>query len=95
MRDRAANGDRRVPREKFSEKCWTHDLDQLLDLAGLTANLKANPAVYNNWGVVKDWNETRRYELMLAANAEMQTKRFYQAVTDPVSGVLQWIKGYW
>src|SRR5947209_19121906 len=51
---------------KFSEKCWTHDLEELLKLANLKptldADTAANAALFANWGVAKVWKETSRYE---------------------------------
>src|SRR3954447_799924 len=42
-------------------KCWTHDLEKLVGLAGLEADFGgargANPALDAYWGVVKDWKE--------------------------------------
>src|SRR5438132_2240995 len=44
---------------KFSEKCWTHDLEDLLKLANLGPTLEtdaaANAALFANWAVAKDW----------------------------------------
>ncbi|MBS0266133.1 MAG: HEPN domain-containing protein [Planctomycetes bacterium] len=44
--------------------CWTHDLDKLVDLAGLKAEFGvargANPALQNFWSVIKDWFEAAR-----------------------------------
>jgi hypothetical protein len=43
---------------RFSEKCWTHNLLELVQLAGLeatrAADAAANPILYRNWLVVKD-----------------------------------------
>src|SRR5436190_22742191 len=49
------------PRDrKYAEKAYTHDLSELLKLAGLNDQLdqdsKSNPALSNNWGIVKTWN---------------------------------------
>ncbi len=46
--------------------CWTHEVDKLVGIAGLTAELGiacgVNPGLAGYWGVAKDWNETSRYE---------------------------------
>ena len=51
--------------EKLS-KCWTHDLVQLMELAGLAGEFSvecsSNPALDANWGAAKDWTEVSRYE---------------------------------
>jgi len=42
--------------------CWTHELDKLVGIAGLTAELGiacgANRGLAGYWGVAKDWKET-------------------------------------
>lgn len=46
---------------RFSEKCWTHGIDELVKLAGLetvrAADNDANPSLAKNWLIVKDWSE--------------------------------------
>lgn len=52
--------------KKFSEKCWTHSVLELVKQANLepirAADAVANPALGKNWLVVKDWNDTRRLD---------------------------------
>jgi HEPN domain-containing protein len=80
---------------RFSERCWTHDFDELLKAAQLIArrdaDIAADPALQGNWLVVKNWSETARYERKTRVEAE----DLYQAVTDPASGVLPWIRNHW
>jgi HEPN domain-containing protein len=80
---------------RFSEKCWTHTINELLKLAGLEAaqeaDTKANPAFGENWLVVKDWHETVRYQIVLHHTA----KRLYKAIADKPNGVMQWIRARW
>jgi hypothetical protein len=83
---------------KFAEKCWTHNLDDLVDLLGLTADVKSvkgspptRPDVATRWEVVKDWKETSRY----ARIPEQKARGLFAAITDPAYGVLQWIRAYW
>lgn len=80
---------------RFSEKCWTHNLVQLVDLAGLTTVLedamKANPDLQDNWEVVQKWTEARRYQFASKNEAE----GLYEAITDRKQGMLSWIKKYW
>jgi hypothetical protein len=75
--------------------CWSHDLDKLLDLAGLTAELGitigANPTLQGHWGAAKDWKETSRYEL----KTEVEARTLYEAVTHDPDGVLKWIQIHW
>lgn len=79
------------PDKELVNKSYTHDLEKLLVLAGLRAALDADPAMLVNWAVVKDWNEEARYERNTRADAQ----NLYNAITDPASGVLQWIKSRW
>ncbi len=80
---------------RFSEKCWTHDFDELFKLAGLKAqwdaDKAANPTLRNNWLIVNTWKETARYQRKARADAE----GLFQAITDPANGVLPWIKNHW
>jgi HEPN domain-containing protein len=80
---------------RFSERCWTHNLGELvllseLELARDQAAI-ADPAFGANWLIVKEWTEASRYEQHLQADAE----RLVLAVNDPASGVMQWIRGHW
>ena len=81
--------------KKFSLNAWTHDLESLVVLAGLKADRDAdalaNPALYTHWQVVKDWTEESRYFQKTQAEAQ----RLFDAVTDAVNGVMQWIRLRW
>jgi HEPN domain-containing protein len=83
------------PDKRFSEQCWTHDLQRLLGLAGLGATLEADMAadadLRRNWGIVIEWSEASRYDLTPKAEAE----RMVVAVTDLKHGVLSRIKYRW
>jgi len=75
--------------------CWTHELDKLLDLANLTAELGvaigANTALRSHWGIAKDWKETSRYEQKTEANARL----LYAAITHDPDGMFKWIQIHW
>jgi hypothetical protein len=83
------------PDRKYSEQCWTHDLERLVGLAGLEAALGAARAADANlnkyWTTVKDWDESSRY----ARTAKAKAKDLYRAITDKKHGVLSWIKSHW
>lgn len=83
------------PEKAFSEKCYVHDLEKLVILAGLKQlrndAVAADPAFAQNWDVVKDWSEQSRYKRV----PEPTARNLLQAVTDPTNGVLQWIAKYW
>jgi hypothetical protein len=81
--------------KKFSEKCWTHDLEVLLRLAALEPALNtdaaANPALFANWIEAKEWEETSRYTQKTQAEAQAM----YDAVANHPDGVLPWIRIRW
>lgn len=81
--------------KKFSNDAWTHDLKELLRVAAIKADRDAeaavNPAFYHHWQVVNGWTEQSRYLQKTQAEAE----RLYLAVTDPINGVMQWIRRRW
>jgi HEPN domain-containing protein len=85
----------RFPDRKFSEQCWTHNLDQLLGLAGLDDALEAAfvvaPELSENWDTVKDWTEGSRYSLTPKSLAV----GLYNAIANKKHGVLAWIKRRW
>jgi hypothetical protein len=80
---------------RFSEKCWTHDFQELVVLAGLkgqhAAARAANPGLQSNWTIAKDWKESTRYDAMTHWSA----KRLYNAIVNKPNGVMQWIKARW
>jgi HEPN domain-containing protein len=83
------------PDKSFAEKCWTHNLTQLLAVSGLKDDfvvaLQADPDLAGNWDIVKDWNESSRYARTPKAEAE----ELYEAIADKKHGVLPWIKRHW
>jgi HEPN domain len=85
------------PDKALAQRAFTHNVVELLDLAGLRLQLRldttpaANPALGVNWQHVKDWDERTRYQQM----TEAQALSLYHAVTDTSNGVLPWIKGHW
>jgi HEPN domain-containing protein len=81
--------------KKYAEKCWTHDLEDLMEFAGLQSDLDlttaADPAFERSWLDVKDWTETSRYR----QTSEADARKMVAAVTDPAKGVLPWIRVRW
>jgi hypothetical protein len=80
---------------KFSEKCWTHDFEELLELANLRPTLDAdgaaNAPLFANWGIAKDWTETSRYEQKMQSEAQV----LFDAINSNPDGVLPWIRNHW
>src|SRR5438132_10633595 len=72
--------------KKYSEKCWTHDLEALLALANLKPALDAdtalNAALFANWSVAKDWKETSRYE----QRTQPEAQALYDAINSKPTG---------
>jgi AbiV family abortive infection protein len=75
---------------------YSHNLKQLLSLAKLEDmledDMKSNSDLRAYWNRVVNWNEERRYELGLT---EKEARDLYQAIADPVNGVLVWLKKCW
>ena len=84
------------PNRRVAIDSYTHDLKLLLQTAGLWTELstamRSNPALGDNWAVVKDWKETSRYAL---ATSEAQARDLYSACTARTHGILSWLKTYW
>lgn len=84
-----------LPSKKFVSDAYTHDLNSLVKLAGLTnaldQNSRANTQFELNWTVAKDWSEQARYATWTQSEAE----ELYRAINSRTYGVLQWLKGYW
>ena len=82
-------------REKVNQS-YSHNLVQLLKTAGLEAALESairqSQPLADNWAVVKDWNESKRYSLSLVAQ---DANDLVAAVGDPGNGVLRWLTQHW
>jgi hypothetical protein len=83
------------PHDKgYAGRVYSHDLSELLKLAGLDSDLdqatKTNARLAANWGVVKGWSVSSRYE-----TSGLNGKDMITAVTSSADGVLPWIKLYW
>jgi hypothetical protein len=81
--------------KRFSEKCWTDNLEDLVELADLVSAragaVAVNATLGTNWQTVGEWSEQDRYRM----KTETQARELVIAVTDNASGVLSWIKGHW
>jgi HEPN domain len=84
-----------IPDRKYVDAIYTHQLDDLVKLAGLSQelankqHLEANFGA--NWALVAQWRESTRYEEIDQATAEDMMR----AVIDARSGVFEWIKVHW
>lgn len=89
-------GQHDFPDKSLANKCYTHDLSDLLGVAGLKINLKKREDEDSNfklnWAVVKDWSEQARYE---ASVEKTKAVDLYKSITDEHSGILTWLKTHW
>lgn len=80
---------------KYSEKCWTHSLGDLLALAGLEKEFGQATAVNlkleNNWDTASIWTEGSRYQ----QKSQLEAQKLYDAIETPTDGVLPWIWLRW
>lgn len=76
------------PNKKIANEAYTHELEKLVGLSGIAKNFKEdrqpNPNLDLNWTVVKDWQETSRYDPHITSQ---QANDLYSACTGP-NGVL-------
>jgi len=83
------------PNKKTVNDSYTHDLVQLVKVAGLKTALeqeiRSNAIFAVNWGIVKDWTEESRYE----RHPQIAAENLYAAISDNRHGVLRWIKRHW
>jgi hypothetical protein len=81
--------------KRFSERCFTHKLIDLIDVAGLKEEhedlLKTNKTFAFFWGDAKDWTEAARYQ----QKTEKEATDLYEAITNDPDGVLRWIRTNW
>jgi HEPN domain-containing protein len=84
------------PDKKVANEAFTHDLEKLVKVAGLGPifenDRQADPALELNWAVVKDWNESSRYDVEITA---AQARDLFSACTERQSGILAWVKKRW
>jgi HEPN domain-containing protein len=80
---------------KYAERCWTHDIEDLVRQASLTVERDkaagTNIALGQHWLVAKDWSESSRYRM----STQLQAEKLFNALTEGADGVLPWVKNYW
>lgn len=84
------------PERDRVNQSYSHNLAQLLRIAGLEASLDAatnqNHVLARYWAIVKDWNQSWRYSLSIVAK---DADALLAAVDDPANGVLRWLASHW
>jgi HEPN domain-containing protein len=80
-----------------AQNLYTHDLETLLKASefGRSFDTESNrdAKLKEYWDIVKDWEETRRYELL--DEAKIGAEALLQAIADENHGVLRCISKYW
>ncbi|MEW6131453.1 MAG: HEPN domain-containing protein [Acidobacteriota bacterium] len=83
------------PDKKRANESYTHNLSDLVKVAGLVASLNtektSDPTFEINWKVVITWDESSRY----TTHGQAEAQGLYQAIADRRHGVLKWIKQHW
>ncbi|MGD0733208.1 MAG: hypothetical protein ABR956_18230 [Terracidiphilus sp.] len=89
------------PDKKLADKSYTHDVERLLDAAGLSELLKndlaTNEELELDWETVREWSEQSRYDCFEGdprgglATAQV----LVDAVESEKGGVLRWIRQSW
>jgi len=84
------------PDKALAKKVFTHDLNELLKLSGLSVEhqkeCRINRSFEANWTIVKDWSEESRYFNAITKN---QAKELRSVVVSRRSGVLPWLQKWW
>ncbi|MEI7813086.1 MAG: HEPN domain-containing protein [Ignavibacteria bacterium] len=84
------------PDKKNAVDSFTHDIEKLFRLSGLFTDFekdkKTGRELEVNWTIVKDWNETFRYNDSVT---KIQATDLFNACTGRKNGILTWIKKRW
>lgn len=84
-----------IPDKRFVQAVYSHDLDALVNLAGLRAELesarKTSPQFDSYWSTVSDWSEGARYDMIDVFNSTAMR----DAMVDKKDGVFQWLQSFW
>lgn len=84
------------PDKGFINRVYTHKLEELAKLdAGLWSQLDSemgsDEKLASNWITVFQWNDENRYTVV----ERLEATSFYAATTEPISGVMEWIRRRW
>jgi hypothetical protein len=84
-----------LPEPSFFREVYHHDLERLVGVAKLRAELDAarrtNARFDRNWAVASEWSVESRYELIDHRRSALMVR----AIGAPSAGVLQWVQQYW
>ena len=84
------------PDRGFINRAYTHKLEDLARLdvelwVELNGELEVDVKFASNWNTVRQFDDEKRYGVV----AEEEASSLYAATTEPVSGVLEWIRRRW
>jgi len=84
------------PDKDFVNAMYVHNLEKLFRLNGrlwaaLQADVKTDAKLNSNWSTVKDWDDSKRYEVV----EELEARALHEATVAVGSGVMEWIRGRW
>jgi HEPN domain-containing protein len=84
-----------LPNKAFMKNILSHQFRGLVGLAGLAGALKdeedRDQNFATNWALASQWEPDVRYEAVDPRSAQI----LIEAIANPNSGVLQWIKTHW
>lgn len=84
-----------LPDPELLKNVYVHDLRRLVGSAGLSTDLSRHQAENQrfaaNWAAVAEWTEASRYEAADSSACEA----FLRAISEPDSGVMEWLKRHW
>ena len=84
------------PDKKLANESHSHDLEQLIKVAGLqnklNIKLQVNRQFELNWAIAKDWSEQKRYSTLIQNTS---AKDFYSALTRRQHGIMTWLRSQW
>lgn len=84
-----------IPDKAFLNGIFQHSFRPLVNLAGLANSLKtkedADASFAANWAIASEWGPETRYEAKDVHSAQL----LLNAISDPKTGVLVWIKEHW
>lgn len=84
------------PNKQLAIDSYSHKIEQLIKVAGLTpqltAQINANRIFEVNWSLVTDWSEKERYTPIVT---KQRAKDLYSAITSRRNGVMTWLRRLW
>ena len=79
----------------ISRSFLTHDLDQLIKLAGLQKTFDSGSVNFKtNWSIATNWSEVNRY-IPIGTTSKANVEELLIALEDKNDGVLTWIRKRW